>query len=502
MQSPCRFAAIVGRYFPVKLPSNRPTRLFKAAHELRVVADVQWLPAQGGRHATSSAFRYCGIDHDLHRRLSCGDRPGLGPIGRKRRLAVAEPAAPGQRLRNGYFLDADTGWLISGGTIYHTTDGGLTLTVQTRHNVSFSAITFVGDKHGWAVGYPAGPNGTAILYRTVNGGRIWTRVHLPWVGGVNDVSFATTEVGWATMGRAVLYTSDGGLRWTRQERVAAPARARGVQALSPRRAWIAARGVLLRTSDGGAAWTRVRIAGATDLSVVHFANAKDGWAGSGAYDNTAGALLHTTDGGLHWRVQLSGPSVSALSFADSQNGWAVTGDTLTTTEGALYRTTNGGAQWVQQTSAPSSTWVLALAAESAFVGGASGFSGSFSLTTDGGTSWQSHTSAAGDYYGDLGALQFVNGQEGWAAGGDEILATTNGGATWTAQSSNTSENLNGLNFSDPDNGWAVGDQGTIVHTSDGGANWTAQSSGTSYQLTGVTSTDAQDAWATGQSFTP
>ena len=101
-------------------------------------------------------------------------------------------------------------------------------------------------------------------------------------------------------------------------------------------------------------------------------------------------------------------------------------------------------------------------------------------------------------------MQFVNAQDGWAVGGGaaKFLATTNGGATWTAQSSDTTEDLNGVHFVDAADGWAVGDQGTIAHTSDGGATWTAQSSGTSYQLTGVTFTDIQNGWGHRPELTP
>ena len=62
------------------------------------------------------------------------------------------PLPQGNGYTGGYFLDADHGWLISRGTIFHTADGGVTLKVQARHDVRFSAITFVGAKHGWAVG--------------------------------------------------------------------------------------------------------------------------------------------------------------------------------------------------------------------------------------------------------------------------------------------------------------------------------------------------------------
>jgi photosystem II stability/assembly factor-like uncharacterized protein len=45
--------------------------------------------------------------------------------------------------------------------------------------------------------------------------------------------------------------------------------------------------------------------------------------------------------------------------------------------------------------------------------------------------------------------------------------------------------LRGISFSDVDNGWAVGDQGTIVHTTDGGTTWVKQESGITEHLQDV-----------------
>jgi photosystem II stability/assembly factor-like uncharacterized protein len=420
------------------------------------------------------------------------------------------PLPQGNGYTDGYFLDASHGWLVSHSDIYHTADGGVTLTLQARHNVAFTAITFVGSKHGWAVGDPAYANGTAILYRTINGGRNWTRVRLRWRGGISDVSFATVKVGWATQRHAVLKTTDGGLHWTRQQ-FAMPIRPAGVQALSTRRAWVAAGARLLRTVDGGATWTRVRTGTATPLLAVWFASRESGWAAGGSYTSTTGGIVHTTDGGLHWKVQLAAGRTSALSFADSHNGWAAVENPTSFRDGVIYRTTDGGADWVLQAAAPDATWVQAITAQSAVAGTAvsfppfsnSFFNGGLGRTTDGGASWQASTSAAGDYFGTLNGLQFVDAASGWAVGsGGGILATTDGGAGWTAQASNTTDDLKGVNFADAADGWAVGDQGTIVHTSDGGATWAAQASGTSYDLTGVAFTDAQNGWATGQAFSP
>ena len=49
-----------------------------------------------------------------------------------------------------------------------------------------------------------------------------------------------------------------------------------------------------------------------------------------------------------------------------------------------------------------------------------------------------------------------------------ILATTDGGATWSAQSSGSSEKLIGVAFPDATHGWAVGNNGTILATATGG----------------------------------
>ncbi len=55
-----------------------------------------------------------------------------------------------------------------------------------------------------------------------------------------------------------------------------------------------------------------------------------------------------------------------------------------------------------------------------------------------------------------------------------ILHTTDGGTTWTGQQSGTTEDLVGVHFFDPQNGWAVGSKNIIIHTTDGGATWAQQ----------------------------
>ena len=73
--------------------------------------------------------------------------------------------------------------------------------------------------------------------------------------------------------------------------------------------------------------------------------------------------------------------------------------------------------------------------------------------------------------GWLTGLEFVSANQGWAVGQDTILATTDGGAHWTAQLSGKL-NLTSADFISGRDGFAVGTT-SLLATTDGGAHWTA-----------------------------
>jgi hypothetical protein len=57
----------------------------------------------------------------------------------------------------------------------------------------------------------------------------------------------------------------------------------------------------------------------------------------------------------------------------------------------------------------------------------------------------------------------VDSNYGWAVGyGGVIAGTDNGGATWSAQASGTTNILWDVYFVDPEHGWAVGDHGLVL----------------------------------------
>ena len=74
-------------------------------------------------------------------------------------------------------------------------------------------------------------------------------------------------------------------------------------------------------------------------------------------------------------------------------------------------------------------------------------------------------------------------------------------SSWFTQNSGTTENLNGVYFTDINNGWIVGDQGTILHTGDGGYHWDTLSSQITNDLKSVFFVNENKGWAAGMDGT-
>src|SRR5216110_31835 len=80
----------------------------------------------------------------------------------------------------------------------------------------------------------------------------------------------------------------------------------------------------------------------------------------------------------------------------------------------------------------------------------------------------------------LHAIQFVDRDEGWAAGDEgAVWHTIDGGATWERQPTGVRASLRSLHFLNPYTGWAAGREdlpggasaGVLLFTRDGGLKW-------------------------------
>lgn len=220
------------------------------------------------------------------------------------------------------------------------------------------------------------------------------------------------------------------------------------------------------------------------LRDVFFVSDKVGWVGGysarGGSD-TGGVLIHTTDGGEHWDVQLGDPESSQagfynLYFLNPMQGWV-------TQQNKLLHTSDG-ANWEEVGSFPQgglSTFVFTSPRHGIGI-----TEGQFiAITADGGRTWKRVFQCAVrlEVNGltrnsgcNLNALHFPTPTTGYAAGGSDgfvvVAKTEDGGATWRVISSSTGDSqADGVFFTDENSGFVRVGSTKLQATSDGGRTW-------------------------------
>ena len=240
------------------------------------------------------------------------------------------------------------GWAVGTGTVVRTHDDATTW--QVAHvPYDLSAVATPLDSEGsrvWAGGIVG--NSPAIIMSR-DGGATWTACRLPRTGAfwVNDLAFADARHGWAVLGAfpaVILRTGDGGRTWTKTVPTVA-GQLNGIACTDSRHAWAVGTSrtgghpLVLATTDGGARW-QIQYAARPiggELDAVTFADSRHGWAVG--HD---GLILATTDSGMHWAIQptgLQGGVLHHVAFFDDLHGWVATGGY------PMLWTADGGRHW-------------------------------------------------------------------------------------------------------------------------------------------------------------
>ncbi len=208
------------------------------------------------------------------------------------------------------------------------------------------------------------------------------------------------------------------------------------------------------------------------------------------HSNMTGVVIVGTpgEGDSDW-VELQTPTVLPLNdvyFIDEQTGWAG-GDQ------GMLRTIDGGETWSLYATGDD---VEAVHFIDSMEGWACGNDGMIIHSTDGGVSWTFQSSGVGEKIRDI---RMADNMNGWAVGRDGILRhTSNGGNSWNHQANPAIDDLRGIAIMDPSNAWIVGSDGVILHTTNSGSTWNLQPSGTAQELEGVYFIDSQNGWACGE----
>lgn len=274
----------------------------------------------------------------------------------------------------------------------------------------------------------------------------------------------------------------------------------------------------LVTTNGGASWTGYtgQWAGLLDVTSISCVSTSVCWA-AGLGEGAAGEVIESTDGGKTWTEKSpdfladSGGTrtPNAIDCVSASTCWLAGVNQATSNGPELDETTNGGATWTAFTNlpaitkpAPQGTYTLngisCTSARSCVVVGGLNYGGGKAqviATTDGGATW---SLSADPTLAGLQQLFSVSclpvsgaqpachavGSTGVAPGGPVEVTSADGGVTWHGvQTDETNGWLDSISCPDAQHCWAAGDatEQALLGTSDGGSSWTAVTSDTTQE---------------------
>jgi len=246
---------------------------------------------------------------------------------------------------------------------------------------------------------------------------------------------------------------------------------------------VGADGIVLRTQDAGASWWRIPAGSAAELEDVAFVGVTVFAVGAN------GTILRSSDGGVNWQMVVSGVSagLEGVHFGDALHG-IIVGDS-----GVALMTQDGGATWTR-----SQTGVLAnlidVRMSGPAVATAVGTQGTILRTDDGGRSWRRQGALASQY---LTGVYMASPTSAIAVGLNGVgFATSDAGATWMPVSLGTSMSMSDISQSPGGTYYSAGSTATIIRSADG-LNWQLAFQGNGYAFEDVVFADALNGWAVG-----
>lgn len=418
--------------------------------------------------------------------------------------------APSSSIRAIDFSDPQHGIAVgTNGFSFRTANGGTTWTeTYTYENVDFTGVAALDATHALAVGiYQYAQSTPAIrMYATSDAGATWTKVPGAPLGDLADVARRPGGGLVAAASGATTYTSADGASWTAAvDEARSPSFLRSATASGDDVVAVGDEGSVRTSHDGGTTWHDVTIDPKANLTGVAAAGDELWAVGSVPDDQSATeqpVVLHSTDHGETWATIGTGLPASrrlnAVTFTDADHGWVAGSGANGFGAGFVAVTTDGGATWsVQtQTGAFPLTEVEAIGDHVWAMG-----TDAFARSVDGGATWVVQTSESDPAIPapDLAGFDFVDAQHGFMGAFDRVLATSDGGATWTTLDNPYGATVRQVRFTDQLHGWATDWYSQLLETTDGGTSWVAEQVPFVHHNDPLTSLDLDGAgrlWAT------
>ncbi|MDQ3020975.1 MAG: T9SS type A sorting domain-containing protein [Bacteroidota bacterium] len=215
----------------------------------------------------------------------------------------------------------------SGGTVnfYKTINGGINWTIIDSFPVTgagipgFKGIRFSNSIPSFGIAYAEGNNGDVYIYKTRNGGNIWTRTVLPGYpgfnisGGLNVIDSLFYAFGTATGPPSIIITTDGGVTWNLRDLnlpLASINITRGLAFKEDKLTGIAGSSsfpIIARTTNGGLNWVNINVgnnvinsASGTIMRWIEGTNICYLTASGSSIAGPITGVLKSTNAGLNW----------------------------------------------------------------------------------------------------------------------------------------------------------------------------------------------------------
>lgn len=229
-----------------------------------------------------------------------------------------------------YFVGKDTGFVVAGGSIFETTDGGHSWREAHKFlpaefdgaTPELYSLRFNGKKRGWVVGSASRGDviTNSILAITRDGGATWQVLQAPTRQELIHIDVVDEKRAWIVgAGGAILRTDDAGESWIKQVSDTTVTLFH-VDFRNETKGWaVGEQGTILVTENGGQTWTKVTSPARSTLLSVQFVSDDEGWiVGRG------GTILRSSNGGQTWVEQESGSKQNLFAlFMTKKTGWAV-----------------------------------------------------------------------------------------------------------------------------------------------------------------------------------
>lgn len=272
--------------------------------------------------------------------------------------------------------------------------------------------------------------------------KFWNLTH-GWIVGNNDTNLLKGDC-------FILNTVNGGDDWSLQY-FNNSERFESIEIIDQDTIWVGGREGLFYTQNGGNDWYFKKIEGIGGyFRSIYFYNNTLGW-------TTGISLYKTRDGGEHWEEVLgwdlynqSSPEFTRdIKFISLTEGWVIT------TRG-IYHTNDTGVTWTQQFN--KGGWIIhPIDSDLLWVAQDT----SLRHSSNGGDSWKTITFYSNYYFTDI---EFTDENNGWAVGAYPFVSyTPDGGKNWYEQEIGTELSIRAYScyFFNESIGWIVGGHGSI-----------------------------------------